>query len=736
MIKNIKEITIKELKAQFDHAGGYILISIFLGLLYFFFLKTFFISGVVTMKSMFQIMPWFLAIFVPAVTMGSFAGEKEKQTIEYLETKPIRQIDIILGKILGATKIVFIAILLTLPLPFFISRIAPIDIGETIAGYTGALILTFALASLGVAVSTFYKNQIAAFITTAVLILLLIIINSDITAINMPTSIVNALAQLSIVDNYQPIVRGVISLNNLIYFVIFTIISIAVAYANVEKIRISNTRQLYKRTFTIIISAVVVGIALAYVSNYFGQQIGRIDLTSSKKYTLSPITSEILRKEGGKIIIEVYASDNLPPLYQTAYSELKNILADYKSAGGNNIEVRYLNPKTNGERLSTFNIQPVQFNTVGEDQLKIQEGYLALGITNEDESKKEKIDYINSLDDMEYQITSLVNKIKSTEKPKVAFITGSEEKSVFTEYGLLQQVLQSEYDIQSVYLKPAKIDAADDKPLEDPKLSDYNLLVIAGPKDGYDEISMKYLNDYINAGGNVLYLGDTKDIDMNTGVVADVENAGQLLSQYGAKINNDMSYDLQSSLQIPVSQTVSAKYPFFIVASKDANGSSDIQFLPETILMPWTATLTLDPNWKWLYSTSNSGGAEVGNVDIDPKAQLSGENLMRLPLVAYRKTDSGGTLVVAGSSRIFEDQFTNSIQENAVLALALLENMGKVEGMSQIKAKNLLGSQFIGVEDDIKIMINYVAPLTSALLLALIGGSRVYRKKKLARIYA
>ncbi len=732
-INSIKEITIKELKAQFDHLGGYILIVLFLGLLYFFFLKTFFISGVVSMRSMFQIMPWFLAVLIPAVTMGSFASEFERQTVEYLETKPIKQIELVLGKILGATKIVFIAILLTIPLPILISRIAPIDIGETFSQYLGAFLLTLALSSLGVAVSSFYKNQIAAFITSAVLTLILLIINTDITAINLPTGLVNALAQFSIIDNFNPLVRGVISLNNLIYFVIFIVTAVAIAYTNLEKIRISNTTELYRKTLTIIISIAFVGVALAYLSNYFGQQLGRIDLTSSKRYTLSNITEQVLHKDG-KIIIEVYATNNLPPMYKAAFEEIKNILADYKASAGNNLEVRYLDPNTNGERLSSLEIQPVQFNTVGEDQLQIQQGYLALAVMNEDESKKEKIDYINSVDDMEYQITSIINKIKQTEKPKVAFITGNGEKGIFQEYGLLQQVLQAEYDIKSVALRPSNTE--EKTPLVDPKLSDYNLIIIAGPKNSYNDESMKYIADYINAGGNVLYLADTKQIDETTGLVSDIANTGQVLSQYGAKVDNDMAYDLQNSLEIPVSQTLSAKYPFFVVTPKDDSGSAEIQFLPQKILMPWASTLTLDPNWKWLYATSNSGGEEDGTVNIDPQAQHSNDNLMRHPLVAYRKTDNGGTLVIAGSSRIFEDQFTQPIQENAVLALALLENMGKVEGLSQIKTKNLLGSQFISVEQNIKDMINYGAPISSAVLLALIGASRIYRKKKLARVYA
>lgn len=734
----IKEITIKELKAHFDHMSGYILISMFLGLVYFFFLKTFYISGVVSMRSMFEILPWFLAIFVPAITMGSFASELEKQTFEYLETKPIKQIELIIGKILGATKIISIAILLTLPLPFLISRIGPLDIGETVAGYFAAILLTFALSSMGVAISTFYKNQIAAFITSVVVALTLLIINSDITAINLPTTLANSLAQFSIIDNYAPIVRGVITLKNIVYFVIFIITSITIAYTNIQKVRISSTTQLYKKTFATIILVAFAGAGLVYLSDYFGQQVGRIDLTSDKRYTLSKATTDILH-EDGKIIIEVFASDNLPPVYNNAYEEIKNLLADYKSAAGSNLEIRYLDPKKNGERISTLEVQPVQFNTVGEDQIQLQEGYLALVIMNEDESKKEKADYIQSINDLEYQLTSSINKIKSDSKPAVGFVSGNGEKGIFTEYSYLGNLLQSEYDIRTVFLKSAKSEAdtekSEAKP-EDPNLSQYKLLVIAGPEGNYDDASLEYIADYINSGGNVIYLADNKNIDLDTGEFKDYENTGRVLEQFGATVNNDTAYDLQNGLQIPISDQITTKYAYFIISNRDANAAELIQYLPERIIYPWGATLNLDSSWQWLFATSQQGGKTVGPISLDPQAELPEEALGYTPLIALRKTEAGGTIVIAGSSRIFEDQFASISRENAVFALALFENMAKGKGLSEIKSKNLMGSQFSYVTTDVKGSINYGAPITSAVLLILVGASRIYRKRKLAQVYA
>ena len=236
-LSKIQEITTKELKSYFDHAQGYLLLSILLAVLYFLFLRTFFIIGTASVRNLFQFLPWILTIFVPAVTMSSIASEKDKQTLEYLITQPITPKDIIIGKIFGAWIFSSIGILLTLPLAFLISTVGTIDIGETTAGYIGALILTFALTSLGVAISSFYKNQISAFLTSATVIFLLNVISTDLVSINIPITISNLLSKLSVADNYFSIIRGVLEVPSIVYFSLFIYISINIGITNIEQVR-------------------------------------------------------------------------------------------------------------------------------------------------------------------------------------------------------------------------------------------------------------------------------------------------------------------------------------------------------------------------------------------------------------------------------------------------------------------------------------------------------------------
>lgn len=162
-LKKILEITFKDLKGFFDSLYGYILIFIFLLLAYFMFLQSFFVVGNASMQQLFNMFPVYMIVFIPAITMGSFARESDKQTLEYVLTKPVRTIEVVIGKTLAASIFGFSAVLLTIPLYFTIARIGRIDAGETFAGYIASLLLIIALSSLGVMVSSFFKIKLVHF---------------------------------------------------------------------------------------------------------------------------------------------------------------------------------------------------------------------------------------------------------------------------------------------------------------------------------------------------------------------------------------------------------------------------------------------------------------------------------------------------------------------------------------------------------------------------------------------
>jgi ABC-2 type transport system permease protein len=111
----------------------------------------------------------FLFVFtLPAITMRLVTEEQSQGTIELLLTAPVRDWEVVTGKWLGAWLFIITVLSLTLVYPIILNRLVSpgIDQGVMVTGYLGLFLLAAAYIGLGVAISSFFSNQIASFIAT------------------------------------------------------------------------------------------------------------------------------------------------------------------------------------------------------------------------------------------------------------------------------------------------------------------------------------------------------------------------------------------------------------------------------------------------------------------------------------------------------------------------------------------------------------------------------------------
>lgn len=492
-------------------------------------------------------------------------------------------------------------------------------------------------------------------------------------------------------------------------------------------------RSAYQKAFTTLVFTTFFGMLLVVGVQQTASQFGRFDMTSSRKYTLSNVTREILQ-EDGKIKIEVFASNNLPATMQYQLNEIQYMLADYQSAGRGNIEVRYLNPQTNQARIQELRIQPTQFNTIGQDQYQVQQGYLAIAIMDEAESpdKTQVLDFLQDVDNLEYRLSYLINQIKRSEKPRVGYLTSAGERDLSQEYQVFNIILQENYTIERIELPTIN---AEDINIEDTSLADYNALFIVNPQIEYAAESMDAIRSYIDNGGNVLYIGDTIFINRETGEASPLgEFAGSLLQEYGAVVNTDLVYDTKSRISIPMGN-IQMMYPMITISNLTTESGFLIENLPNIVMNPYTSSLTLDGNWTPIYVTSDGASTQTSNFNLDPQAVFDTNNLRELTVMAGIELESGAKLIIAGSSYLFEDQFVQNTQENVSLLFTLADYIADGRGLSEIGAKNLLGGQFLFVEDAQRFGINYFGPGISFTLLGLIGVTRLRRRAKLRKTF-
>jgi ABC-2 type transport system permease protein len=162
----------KEVQQFFSSLIGYIAIIVFLlvlGLFMWIFPDTNILDfGYATLDSFFNIAPYIFIFLIPAITMRSFAEEINTGTIELLSTRPVTELQIILGKYFAALLLVFIAILPTFIYFYTVYKLASpvgnVDVGGILGSYFGLFFLGAVFVAIGIFCSSITSNQIVAFI--------------------------------------------------------------------------------------------------------------------------------------------------------------------------------------------------------------------------------------------------------------------------------------------------------------------------------------------------------------------------------------------------------------------------------------------------------------------------------------------------------------------------------------------------------------------------------------------
>lgn len=177
-------------------------------------------SGFASLTPFFEITPWIFVLLIPAITMRSFADERQLGTLELLLTKPISTLSIVSGKFFASMLLVIITLLPTLLYVYTLNQLGNpqgnLDLGSVFGSYLGLLFLAASFISMGLFASAISLNQITAFLIAVVICFVMLYIPGSIA--NMDSSLGFA-ASLGMKDHFDSISRGVISLKDLSYFI-------------------------------------------------------------------------------------------------------------------------------------------------------------------------------------------------------------------------------------------------------------------------------------------------------------------------------------------------------------------------------------------------------------------------------------------------------------------------------------------------------------------------------------
>lgn len=217
MQSNYRILYRKEVQSFFNSPVAYITLVIFLLISAWFTMSTFFLINESDLRTLFSVVPIVYLFFVPAITMGLIAREKNSGTMEFITTLPFTDGEIILAKFLAALTLIGTALAFTLVHLITLLIIGNnIDVGALISGYLGLLLVGGVYAAIGTFGSTVTDNQITAFLISFLIIFIFFIL--DKILIFVPGFLGSAFQFLSIDYHLGNISKGVIDSRNLIYF--------------------------------------------------------------------------------------------------------------------------------------------------------------------------------------------------------------------------------------------------------------------------------------------------------------------------------------------------------------------------------------------------------------------------------------------------------------------------------------------------------------------------------------
>ncbi len=220
----------KEMKTYFNSPIAFIVISSFLVITNWLFFDygdyPFFAINIADIRGIFDYGAIVLLFIAPAVSMRLISEEKHQDTLELLVTMPITDMQIIIGKYLSTLAIFAIILAGTLVAPISISFVGDLDSGIVISSYIGFFFLGATYLAMGLAASSFTRNQIIAYIMGIVIIALFFLMNG---MANGSGFIATLFENLSIRFHYQNFFRGVLDTRDVLYFISLIFISLLVS---------------------------------------------------------------------------------------------------------------------------------------------------------------------------------------------------------------------------------------------------------------------------------------------------------------------------------------------------------------------------------------------------------------------------------------------------------------------------------------------------------------------------
>ena len=325
---------------------------------------------------------------------------------------------------------------------------------------------------------------------------------------------------------------------------------------------------------TLLILSIVL---ITYISTFF---FYRIDLTSEKRYTLSPLTRKLLRNLDDIVYIKIYLDGKLNVPFKKMQKSIMEILDEFKVLAKDNLEYELINPFDNANprirndvinELYNKGLNPE--NIISKDReggtyeqlvfpgvlITYKDIELPVNLLKNNPGLNYEESINNSIQNLEYAFISEIRNITNRVIEKIAFIEGHGELNEFNVGDITKELANYfQVDRGKIGGNPGILDK-------------YKAIIIAKPTKRFSEQDKFVIDQYIMNGGKVMWIIDAVEVSLDslvngtTVAMANNLNIEDLLFRYGVRLNPKLIQDIQCNILL-VNVALIGNNPKFIPA--------------------------------------------------------------------------------------------------------------------------------------------------------------------------
>jgi len=339
--------------------------------------------------------------------------------------------------------------------------------------------------------------------------------------------------------------------------------------------------------------------AIVVVNLIATRVFGRLDLTESKVYTLSPASKDIVRELPDYLTVKAYISKDLPPEMANSSRYVRDLLDEYRTYSKGKLRFEAIDPgsdKKIEEEANACKVNKLQVQVLRSQKFEVGSYYL--GLCFKYQGQDEAIPEIGQPEGLEYQVSSLIKRM-TQKKRKIAFTNGHGEHDLSEGFQALKHVLSQEFDTTTVNPSSAEIP------------DDVDALVIGGPRQAFDDKGRKAIDHFLMQGKGAIFLIDGMVMSSPRNNMGQPEmpgmpkigqandaGLGDLLGAYGFKIDQNFVLDDQQNVPGPVEyggRRMLANYPVFVGVEVEDPGDKDFSVLAgvKALVFPYASSVEL-----------------------------------------------------------------------------------------------------------------------------------------------